>query len=384
MLKRKQSSRVEAQPMTDFGPDETLTDSADIFWINKPWVHSLLRACAIISVISVCMNTPKTFEHYPPLQYVTFTLDTLLMFLYTAEMIAKMHIRGMIKGDNSYVKDRWCVFDGLMVFFIWVSLVLQVFEIATIVDQMSPWRMLRIPRALIMIRAFRIYFRFELPRSRITNILKRSGEQIWSVSIFLLFFLLLYGILGVQMFGTFNFHCVTNETMSGEVTWNSLAIPDTHCSPDGEGYQCPSGFKCVDLGHLGLSRQELGYSGFNELGTSIFTVYEAASQEGWVFLMYRAIDSFPRWRSYFYFITLIFFLAWLVKNVFIAVIIETFAEIRVQFQQMWGSRSSTTSTATTQMFHEDAAGGWQLVAVDVNKPHGRAPACLQVNTLLIN
>ncbi|XP_056895404.1 sodium leak channel non-selective protein isoform X3 [Takifugu flavidus] len=377
MLKRKQSSRVEAQPMTDFGPDETLTDSADIFWINKPWVHSLLRACAIISVISVCMNTPKTFEHYPPLQYVTFTFDTLLMFLYTAEMIAKMHIRGIIKGDNSYVKDRWCVFDGFMVFFIWVSLVLQVFEIATLVDQMSPWRMLRIPRALIMIRAFRIYFRFELPRSRITNILKRSGEQIWSVSIFLLFFLLLYGILGVQMFGTFNHHCVTNETKLGEVTWNSLAIPDTHCSPDGEGYQCPYGFKCVDLEDLGLSRQELGYSGFNELGTSIFTVYEAASQEGWVFLMYRAIDSFPRWRSYFYFITLIFFLAWLVKNVFIAVIIETFAEIRVQFQQMWGSRSSTTSTATTQMFHEDAAGGWQLVAVDVNKPHGRAPACLQ-------
>lgn len=66
---------------------------------NTPlqWVHTLLRACAIISVISVCMNTPKTFEHYPPLQYVTFTLDTLLMFLYTAEMIAKMHIRGIVK-----------------------------------------------------------------------------------------------------------------------------------------------------------------------------------------------------------------------------------------------------------------------------------------------
>lgn len=35
------------------------------------------------------------------------------------------------------------------------------------------------------------------------------------------------------------------------------------------------------------------------------------------------------------------------------------------------------------MFHEDTAGGWQLVAVDVNKPHGRAPACLQVKALLI-
>lgn len=65
------------------------------------WVHSLLRICAIISVISVCMNTPMTFEHYPPLQYVTFTLDTLLMFLYTAEMIAKMHIRGIVKVSVS-------------------------------------------------------------------------------------------------------------------------------------------------------------------------------------------------------------------------------------------------------------------------------------------
>lgn len=53
-----------------------------------------------------------------------------------------------------------------------------------------------------------------------------------------------------------------------QVTWNSLAIPDTHCSPDGEGYQCPQGFKCEDLEKLGLSRQELGYSGFNELGTA--------------------------------------------------------------------------------------------------------------------
>lgn len=50
------------------------------------------------------------------------------------------------------------------------------------------------------------------------------------------------------------------------VSLNNLTIPDTHCSPDGEGYQCPYGFKCMDLKELGLSRQELGYSGFNELG----------------------------------------------------------------------------------------------------------------------
>ncbi|XP_074048875.1 sodium leak channel NALCN-like [Macrotis lagotis] len=156
----------------------------------------------------------------------------------------------------------------------------KVFEIADIVDQMSPWGMLRIPRPLIMIRAFRIYFRFELPRTRITNILKRSGEQIWSVSIFLLFFLLLYGILGVQMFGTFTYHCVTIDTQPGNVTWNNLAIPDTHCSREiEEGYQCPPGFKCMDLEDLGLSRQELGYSGFNEIGLSYWVVCTSTEDE---------------------------------------------------------------------------------------------------------
>ena len=47
--------------------------------------------------------------------------------------------------------------------------------------------------------------------------------------------------------------------------------------------------------------------------TSFFTVYQAASQEGWVFMMYRAMDSLPSWKAFVYFLTMIFFLAWLVK-----------------------------------------------------------------------
>ena len=45
-----------------------------------------------------------------------------------------------------------------------------------------------------------------------------------------------------------------------------------------------------------------------------------------------------------YFISLIFFLAWLVKNVFIAVIIETLAEVRVQMNNVWGSTYASNSS----------------------------------------
>jgi hypothetical protein len=82
-------------------------------------------------------------------------------------------------------------------------------------------------------------------------------------------------------------------------------------------------------------------------------VYQAASQEGWVFIMYRAIDSLPGWRAAFYFSTMIFFLAWLVKNVFIAVITETFNEIRVQFQQMWGVRGHITNSSASQVLRQN-------------------------------
>ena len=34
-------------------------------------------------------------------------------------------------------------------------------------------------------------------------------------------------------------------------------------------------------------RFDIGFTGFGEFATSVFTVYQAASQEGWVYIMYR-------------------------------------------------------------------------------------------------
>ena len=100
------------------------------------------------------------------------------------------------------------------------------------------------------------------------------------------------------------------DYVSSDVKKKDLMIPDTYCSPNKDGFHCPEYFVCKKID---IQRNLRGYNGFDELATSFFSVYESASQEGWVFLMYRAIDSLPSWRAFFYFITLIFFLAWLVK-----------------------------------------------------------------------
>lgn len=99
MLTRKQSLRGETI-LADYGPDENIADNTDINWVNKLWVRRVLRVCALLSLISVSMNTPKTFDMHHGLVYLTFTIDLMVTFLLTAEMIAEMHIRGIIKVDS--------------------------------------------------------------------------------------------------------------------------------------------------------------------------------------------------------------------------------------------------------------------------------------------
>lgn len=131
-----------------------------------------MRFCALVSLFSVCLNTPKTFEKVPPLKFFTFICDVTVGVLFLAEMIAKISLRGFYKGENPYFKSRWCIFDSFMVLNIWVSVVLQVLEILGVIAIMSPLSILRAPRPLIMIRFLRIFLKFSMPRNRINQIFK--------------------------------------------------------------------------------------------------------------------------------------------------------------------------------------------------------------------
>jgi len=87
--------------------------------------------------------------------------------------------------------------------------------------------------------------------------------------------------------------------------------------------------------------------------------------------MYRAVDTLPAWRAFIYFTTMIFFLSWLVKNVFIAVITETFNEIRVQFQAMWGARGSQLADMADARVISGDDRGWKLVPIDASRQQYR-------------
>ena len=56
-------------------------------------------------------------------------------------------------------------------------------------------------------------------QSSYETIFKKAGQQIWGVTLFLFFFLVFYGIVGVQMFGKFENHCVKKDDDEDTATW---------------------------------------------------------------------------------------------------------------------------------------------------------------------
>ena len=123
-LMRKQSFRNDFVPLMDYNQEDST--SGNFEWMNRPVVKYIFRLTGLLSFISTCMNTPKTFEYHPFLQYTTFIIDITCAIILTIEAVAKMKTRGIITGDSSYLRDRWNHFDAIMVLTIYFSIILQV------------------------------------------------------------------------------------------------------------------------------------------------------------------------------------------------------------------------------------------------------------------
>lgn len=106
--------------------EEALANPINLEWINKEWIQRVVRACALFSFISICANTPETFKNYKLVMILTYVTDLFCTLVFAIEMLAKIKIKGLFRGESAYIFDRWCQFDGLMVVFHIVSVVLQV------------------------------------------------------------------------------------------------------------------------------------------------------------------------------------------------------------------------------------------------------------------
>ncbi|KAI6220279.1 Sodium leak channel non-selective protein [Aphelenchoides besseyi] len=347
-----------------------------VFVDTKHMAFALKLAC-LASLVTVCLHTPRTFELLPILELPILAVDFCATFVFSLEALLKINNMGYFMKPTAYFRDRWCQFDFFLLAANWGSMLLHVYKLASIrfahqtLYYQEWYGIVRCVRPMIIVRLLRLLLKFKVPKNRIEQLLKRSSSQIKNVTVFFVFFMAFYAIMGIQLFGRMDYRCVTEGTDPNNVTINDLMIPDAMCSKPGYGgYQCPPNMECMNLN---LNAKTEGFYGmFDNFGHSVFTVYLAASEEGWVYVLYDCLDSLPTYLAIMYFITLIFFLAWLVKNVFIAVITETFAEIRVQFSEMWTKTEVVVDDDFKQRIEKNEAGVWRIVRLDTENrgnPH---------------
>ncbi|VDL70562.1 unnamed protein product [Nippostrongylus brasiliensis] len=375
MLARKNSSgRLGGTPFTGRESIAAISDllttqqkkAAKPNYVESERLESALKIACTISLITVCLHTPKTLELWWPLSHVVLCLDLVSVLILTAEVVMRIHHEGLSLRDSCYVHNRWAQFDLFMFASHWLSWLLHVYQTLRInfllfsLPYEDWFGVVRSVRPFIIIRLIRLVVKFKLPKARIEQLLKRSSQQVQNVTVFFVFFMALYAIV---------------DTDPNNVTIADLAIPDTMCSlPGGGGYECPGDMVCM---RLNLNAKAEGFYGmFNDFGASVFTVYLAASEEGWVYVLYDCMDSLPSHLAFIYFLTLIFFLAWLVKNVFIAVITETFAEIRVQFSEMWQKKDVTFDEEFRQKLEKNE-DGWRLIRLDADTNYSGTKHALQ-------
>ena len=363
-LNRSRHAFLTESIATDEEGDE---DSKQIAWVKTWWFKRLVQFFAFVSLLSLSMNTPETFKRYPSLKYATLVLDFAVALVFTTEMLGEMRNFGLWKKQKSYLRRPLCIFNASMVLLIWLSIVFHLIEIRGYrPTNYLAFSIPRAPRVFVMLRVFKVFVNFKLPE----DVARRCKRQIWSVTIFFMYFMALAAIIGTQMFGQKNQYCFRKGGDVHSASYSDLLISASRCSNTTElGYNCPKGFDCKEL-DLKPFMTDKHY--FDNFFYSLLTVYESSTQEGWVLVMYEMMGFRTHAAVMIYFVLLIFFVAWLVKNVFIAVVSETFADIRSQYSfTKWRIRRRYTGLSSQVI--KDEGTGWHLVSVDHEASKGHAP-----------
>ncbi|PAV63838.1 hypothetical protein WR25_03246 [Diploscapter pachys] len=107
MLARKNSSGRGGGP-AQFGARESIAAISDMlntqqkknaranYVVNEKLEWAMKIACTI-SLITVCLHTPKTFDLWKPLTYVVFMLDFVTLIIFIIEAIVRIHQEGFYK-----------------------------------------------------------------------------------------------------------------------------------------------------------------------------------------------------------------------------------------------------------------------------------------------
>jgi hypothetical protein len=226
---------------------------------------------------------------------IIIIINWFVSIFFLVEMILKMIALGIWHHTGAYMKSWWNIFDGLLVL-MWVigTSISFITDIAGLVDGAeNVLSIFLVMRSFRTLKALRMVENYSSLR-HVANTIILSMPRMTSVILLLLFFWIMFGILGMRLWmGAFH-HC------------NDNAIVEKH---DCIGYfnvtmkQCDwmpterDKITCLLNSHPATSRlfprtwENISPWDFDHLLNAVLTVFVATSGETWPNMMYDAINA---------------------------------------------------------------------------------------------
>jgi hypothetical protein len=281
------------------------------------------------------------------------TLLFAISIIFIVEMAMKVIVMGFYFVDKAYLKDSFNVLDFTIVFFSILTMIMESFEGDLDISFIRGFRALR------ALRPLRVVSKNEGIKT-VVNSLLLSIPSLLNVLLIIILFLLVFGILGVQLFKGGIANC--NNTNEYEIEMTRKVKPFSANTPVEEiiKYLENKGkvliknktdclrekyYKVKKLDKWDewngkdwedkLSKWEVPENNYNNVFNSMLTFFEISTLEMWPQNMFAAVDlvgydMVPRTDNSpsiaLIFVIFIFLTTFFIMNLFISVIVDKFNE----------------------------------------------------------
>ena len=277
-----------------------------------------------LSLLMIIINSILMFISDPtdPHNYANITDDYFLIF-YALEAILKIITFTLYSAEDAYLKDNWNILDFSIVIVGIISFFLERFiEGGSKIPGLSALKSFRILRPLKTVKRFKVL-------KKLVIALLASIGHLGETATILFFFFLFFAVAGLQMWqGLFYRRCM-NVNYGYFVSVHSdkyMCSFDSNCeslNSYGKYFVCAKGYANPNLGAIN----------YDNIGTSLITVFVVVTLEGWSYIFTYVSKTFKD-KIYInpiiifiYFHTYIYFGSYYLINLFLAVTNSEFEHI---------------------------------------------------------
>ncbi|KAJ8907466.1 hypothetical protein NDN08_007577 [Rhodosorus marinus] len=292
-------------------------DITSSFWFTLFILLNILANCVVLALIDPTGTTSQTWVR---------SADIYFAILYTTELLLRLVAKGgwwnSTNPGVAYVygaalfRDWWSILDLIVVISAWPPLFLSDGDGAAF-------------RGLKVLRPLRILVVVPFMKNAVGKLLL-SIPLLLDVTLQLFFILALFSIMGLILFnGTYHQNCTNgSEPYTDENNPDPILCGFVVCTSVVPDASPP--LQCSTEGSTGIIFPSPGenFLNFDNFWNSLLLTFSSSTLEGWTDAMYIAMDT-NNPAALLYFVLLVVLVGFLIINLALAVIAETFQRLNV-------------------------------------------------------